>query len=209
MSPIPRKTYISKSQQATNTGARAWSASASKEHTITSISACEVALQLCNSPQGHEEWLGNETNEPLAFALWKFQLQFCMITFNSASFANTPLVLVVVWTATRQNRNGNRHRFASFLSPSLRGDNSTNDAIHSSQLESATCWCPFARHGGDGSNVIPVKVGIVYPSICGGVLYNSALVQNLFHQQLEIWSCWSRVNYTWLDLCSNIQANLS
>ena len=40
--------------------------------------------------------------------------------------------------------------------------------------------------GDDGSNVIPVKVGRVYPSICGGVLYKSALVQDLFRQQLEI-----------------------
>ncbi len=111
--------------------------------------AREVAASYVTVHKAMKSDLAMKSMNHLHLLFESFNTNFAWSPVNSASFVNTPLVfgLVVVWIATRQNRNGKRHRFASFLSPSLRGDNSTNDAIHSSQLESATCWCPFARHG--------------------------------------------------------------
>lgn len=100
-----------------------------QEHTITSDSAREVALQL-RAAMKSDLAMGHLHLLKMSTLILHDHLQ--NMKCHSVGFG--------CLTATQPKWK----RHISLLRPSLRGDNSTNDAIHSSQLESATC--ATARH---------------------------------------------------------------
>ena len=114
-----------------------------QEHTITSDSAREVALQL-RVVMSHATRPWRVTGQWGHLHLLKTSTP---ILHDHLQNAKCHSVGFGCLTATQPKWK----RHISLLRPSLRGDNSTNDAIHSSQLESAHLCHRTARHGVGGN----------------------------------------------------------